>query len=104
MQAMPTRREALRQVQPTAAHMRRALVNLRQPSWPRSDEDALANPIISACVRQAALGYARDEAAGRTPAHLTGQRPARHTAWARTRAQAFDARRAAANDLEDDDE
>lgn len=88
-----------RAVHVTPELLRNAWAGHRKPHWPDTFEATMENPLLSRYVRAFAIGDAL--AADKPPRHTT----ARHPAFTRKPLPpgAFDARRAAANDLEDDD-
>lgn len=73
-----------------------AWAEARRPNWPESFEAAMRHPLLRRLVRARAIGMAIAQA--RPPQHTTSRTPA----FTRT-APAWDARRAAANDLENTD-
>jgi hypothetical protein len=88
--------------------LHRAYLRLRKADWP-SEADALADPVRGRCIRGLAAELARRPAQA-TKATTTGwTRPAASSTPASRRSAlqplgAWDAKRAAAGDLDDDDE
>lgn len=96
-------------VEPTEQQLLLALRQLRRPEWPQSLEACLAHVIAGPCIRGLAGNLARatptpGRSVLRRPAVLPDPPPAPAGVPARKRypGPTFDARRAAANDLDDD--
>lgn len=103
--AHPTRAELLAVV-PTAAHLERALRQLHGHGWPLSVAECLDHDVYGPCLRVRARQIARAELLPKRaptpspqPVHPPAPRPASPPPPAR---HWFDARKAAANDLDDD--
>jgi hypothetical protein len=98
----------------TREQLQAAWLQRRRSHWPATFTEVMADPMLRRLVRAAAVGQA--QAARRRsslplphlPTRLTGQRPqgptTRVTPQPAARPAPFDARRAAANDLDDKDE
>ena len=101
MAALPKPREA----KPTEAHYASAFELLRRrPRCPRTQEAALAHPVYGVCLRALAKRMACTSARAGTPARVPPAPPRRPPQRTTLQHGMFDARRAAANDRDTDDE
>lgn len=85
----------------TDAMVRQAWVLMQRPGWPATLDEALAHPLYSRLLRLGALAHA---VTGRPPRATPPKAATPHQppSLPRQPAPAWDARRAAANDLEPD--
>lgn len=92
-------------VEPTEEQLRLAFRQMRRPNWPDTFEAAMQSHTLAVCIRGRARNLARAPVCGPTsaPAPAPPPRPTPAPALPR-RAPSFDARRAAANDFDHDDD